>query len=62
MAVWLLSSVHLGSRFGLGCSSPYYFSSRMVAVGFGEGVVCHGENKHEVCLMAEIERAFGKFE
>lgn len=40
MAVWVLSCVHLCSRFGLGFCSPYYFSSGMVEVGFGEGVVC----------------------
>lgn len=61
VAVWLLS-VHLGSRFGFGFSSPCYFSSGMVEVGFEEGVVCHGEIKHVVCLMAETERDFGKFE
>ena len=62
VAVWLLSSVHLGSRFGFGFCSPYCFSSGMVEVGFGEGVVCHGESKHVVCLMAETERDFGKYE
>ena len=61
MAVWLLS-MHLGSRFGLGFCSPCCFSSGMVKVGIGEGVVCQSENKHVVCLMAETERDFGKFE
>lgn len=56
----LLSGVHLGSscRFGLGFRSPYCFSSGMVEVGFREGAVCHGENKHVDCLMAETKRSW----
>lgn len=53
----VVSSVHWARscRFGLGFCSPYCFSSGMVEVGVREGVVCHGENRHVVCLMAEKE-------
>lgn len=56
VAVWLLSSVCLGRRFGFGFCSLYCSSGGMVEVSFEEGFVCRGENKHVVCLMAEMER------
>lgn len=52
----VVSSVYLGSRFGFGFSSLCCSSSGMVEVSFEEGFMCHGENKHVVCLMAEMER------
>lgn len=56
-AMWLLSSVYLGSRFGFGFCSLYCSSSGTVEVSFQQGFVCHGE--HVVCLMAETERFWG---
>lgn len=53
VAMWLLSGVYLGSRFGFGFHSLYCPSSGTEEVSFKQGFVCHGENKHVVCLMAE---------
>lgn len=61
VAMWLLSSVYLGSRFGCRFCSLYCPSSGMVEVSFEQGFVCHDKNKLVFFLMPETER-FWKFE